>query len=265
MTTHSSFSLLFIDEQREYFEKVTELIEETYLKNGNKSVILITHSMGSPMMLFMLNHKDQAWKDKYIRAQVSLAGVWAGTVRAMKVGSVGDNLGSAWVNSKYLKIEQRTNPSLHWLMPNLKYWPDDTVFVQSPQINITKRNFEDFYKYMNVTNGLEMWKDTRNLIKDLKAPGVEVHCLYGSGLETTENLIFNKFPKGSWVRKTGDGDGTVNLRSLEACKDWPTQQRQPVTFKNFHRIGHIEILKHHSVVGHVQEVVRRILEDSFQD
>lgn len=266
MTGLSYFpSYFFIDEQGEYFDKVTKLIEDTYLRNGNKSVIIISHSMGSTMMLYMLNHKDQAWKDKYIRAQISLAGVWAGTVRAMKVNAVGDDLGSQYINRQYLKIEQRTNPSLHWLMPNLDYWPDDTVFVQSPTVNVTKKNFEDFYTFMNLTDGLNMWKDTRNLIKDLKAPGVEIHCLYGSGMETTEKLIFNDFPHGSWVRKTGDGDGTVNLRSLEACKGWPTKQRQPVFFKKFFRINHLEMLKEQSVIGHVQEVVRRILEESLQD
>ena len=85
------------NEQGDYFKKVKALIEDTFAQNGNKPVILLTHSMGSTMMLYFLNHQSKVWKDKYIRAQVSLAGVWAGTVQAMKVFAVGDNLGSPLV------------------------------------------------------------------------------------------------------------------------------------------------------------------------
>merc|ERR1719308_274573 len=47
------------NEHGEYFDNVKELIETTYKDNGNNSVILLTHSMGSPMMLFFLNHQSQ--------------------------------------------------------------------------------------------------------------------------------------------------------------------------------------------------------------
>lgn len=74
-----NFIWSFTDEQKDYFDNVVKLIESTYESNGGKSVILVTHSMGSTMMLYMLNHKPQDWKDKYIRAQISMAGVWAGS------------------------------------------------------------------------------------------------------------------------------------------------------------------------------------------
>ena len=69
----------FTDEQSDYFDNVVNLIEDTYEINGGKSVILVSHSMGSTMMLYMLNHKPQDWKNKYIRAHISMAGVWAGS------------------------------------------------------------------------------------------------------------------------------------------------------------------------------------------
>ena len=69
----------FTDEQKDYFDDVVKLIESTYKSNGEKSVILVSHSMGSTMMLYMLNHQPQDWKDKYIRAHISMAGVWAGS------------------------------------------------------------------------------------------------------------------------------------------------------------------------------------------
>ena len=41
----------------EYFVEVKKLIEETYLSNDNATVIILTHSMGSPMMLYFLNNQ----------------------------------------------------------------------------------------------------------------------------------------------------------------------------------------------------------------
>lgn len=73
-----------VDEQQEFFSNFKELIEDTYKKTGMK-VTLITHSMGSPMTLYFLNRQTQAWKDRYIQSWVSLAGCWAGTVKALKV------------------------------------------------------------------------------------------------------------------------------------------------------------------------------------
>ena len=252
------------NEQQEYFKKVVTLIEETYAQNGDKSVILLTHSMGSTMMLYLLNHKSQAWKDKYIRAQVSISGVWAGTVQAMKVFAVGDNLGSPIINSKSFMVEQRTNPSLNWLMPNLKYWSDDNL-VEAQNINITKKNFEEFYKLLKSDHGLGLWHDTKDLIKDLKAPKVEVFCIYSHGLDTVEKLGYYQFPDSSLVKIYGDGDNTVNLKSLEACKSWRDKQKQPVHTKSFYRLDHLGILYNDQVVKHVQNTVKKLLYESWKE
>ena len=57
----------FPDEQGDYFERVTWLIEETYELNNNKKVVIMAHSMGGLMMLHLLQSKTQEWKNKYIR------------------------------------------------------------------------------------------------------------------------------------------------------------------------------------------------------
>lgn len=83
------FLFNLIDEHGDFFKQLKALVEDTYKKNGNKRVIFVCHSMGSPMTLYFLNGQTQAWKDKYVKAFVTLAGVWGGTVRALKVYAVG--------------------------------------------------------------------------------------------------------------------------------------------------------------------------------
>ena len=68
--------------------------------------------------------------------------------------------------------------SLNWLMPNLDVWSSNENFIEAENINITKDNFEEFYKLLNSSDGLELWKNTKNLIKELTPPGVELYCIY---------------------------------------------------------------------------------------
>ena len=71
-----------------------------------------------------------------------------------------------------------------------------------------------------------------------------MHCLYGSGMETAERLIFSKgTPDGKATLIMGDGDGTVNERSLAACQIWQTTQKQPIYSRAFPKRDHMAVLK----------------------
>lgn len=45
--------------------------------------------MGAPMCLIFLQRQTQKWKDKYLSSLITLAGVWGGSVKALKVFAVG--------------------------------------------------------------------------------------------------------------------------------------------------------------------------------
>ncbi len=49
----------------------------------------------------------------------------------------------------------------------------------------------------------------------------------------------------------GDGDGTVNIRSLRVCAQWRTLQRQPVYHREFHQAEHMQILHNSDVVDYI--------------
>lgn len=65
------------------------MTEETYKQNNNTSIIFIAHSMGGPMLQVFFQKMSQEWKDKHVRAVISLCGAWAGSVKALKVYVVG--------------------------------------------------------------------------------------------------------------------------------------------------------------------------------
>ena len=63
------------NELGEYYANLTKLVEDSYYANNGTRVILIAHSMGNPIALFWLNRiVSPAWKSKFIRSFVSLAG-----------------------------------------------------------------------------------------------------------------------------------------------------------------------------------------------
>lgn len=247
------------NEQEEWFKTFKKLVMSAYTSNDNQRVILVTHSMGSPMMLYFLSHYvDQAWKDKYIRCQISLSGVLGGTVRAVKVFALGDNLGSYLVQAMHFRTEQRASPSLAWLMPSSDLWDENEVLIQAQNINITLKNFKQFYDLQGASDGYNMWQDTKHLLKGIPAPQIEFYCWHGINVPTTEKLVYYKFPSSTPVIKKGDGDGTVNLRSMKACLNWRTQQTQPVHYRTFKGIDHGNMIKADAPVSGVASLIAEI-------
>ena len=117
-----------------------------------------------------------------------------------------------------------------------------------------------FYQLLGDQDGLDMWKDTRDLLKGIPAPQVEVYCWHGINVPTTEKLIYSSFPN-PWFGpkiKRGNGDGTVNLRSMQACLKWRKEQAKPVHYRSFDDTDHAEMITDDEPVKGVVEVIREI-------
>lgn len=66
---------------------------------------------------------------------------------------------------------------------------------------------------------------------------------FGTGVDTAERLVYSKStPLGKATIIMGDGDGTVNVRSLAACSKWTKEQSQPVYVQAFPKRDHMAVL-----------------------
>lgn len=135
-------------ENEEFFVKLKALVEETYLMNNKAPVTLLAHSMGGPMSLVFLQRQTQKWKDQYIHSMITLSGAWGGSVKAVKVFAIGDDLGAYLLRGSVLKEEQITSPSLGWLLPSKLFWKDDEVLVITDKMNYTMGDLQQFLMYV---------------------------------------------------------------------------------------------------------------------
>ncbi|XP_014215443.1 group XV phospholipase A2-like [Copidosoma floridanum] len=245
------------NENEEYFILLKALIEETYTNNNNSAVTLIAHSMGGPMSLLFLQRQTQLWKNKYISSLITLAGAWGGSVKALKVFAIGDDLGALLLRGKILKDQQITSPSLGWLLPSKLFWKNDEVLVETQLKNYTFADMREYLIDINVPNAWEFRKDNEKYQLDFRAPGVELHCLHGEKVQTVEKLLYKAGVAidGSPELVPGDGDGTVNQRSLEGCTHWKGQQKQKIYHQPFPGVDHMKILSDAGVIDYVRKVL----------
>lgn len=74
-------------------------------------------------------------------------------------------------------------------------------------------------------------------------------------------LTYTKFPSGAPVLQKGDGDGTVNLRSLLACTQWEKRQSQPFRHHVFPNVDHLQILRDDAIAEYVEGIVESLVKE----
>uniref|UniRef100_A0A0N5A8Y2 Group XV phospholipase A2 n=1 Tax=Syphacia muris TaxID=451379 RepID=A0A0N5A8Y2_9BILA len=213
------------NEHMEYFDKLKATIEELYRNNGNKRVVVIGHSMGNPFMLYFYHkHVTQIWKDKFIEAHVSIAGAWGGAMQIIRLFASGYNMNHYRIilPPSRLREMQRSFTSSAFLFPSYNVWNNTEIIGRTIAKNYTLQNVQEFFNDINYADGYYQYLQTGFLLENLEPPRVRVYCIYGYGIDTPEAFFWKKgyFPDYQPTTTYGDGDGTVNRRSLEACAKW---------------------------------------------
>lgn len=226
----------------QYIQDLKHLIETT-AQASKQRVNLVSHSMGCLQTLYLLQHQTQAWKDKFIEKWIPLAGPFGGAVKELRLHASGDNEGLP-VNSLSIREEQRSYETNFWLGP-VPSWFGNRVLVSTPTRNYTAMDLDAFFDDISFPAGKKLRKRIENLTSQALAPGVDVVCMYSTGVPTPEQFKYdnNGFDKQPAV-VVGDGDGTVNALSLQLCDRWAQggSQTRSARVTRFSNITHSDML-----------------------
>lgn len=158
-----------------------------------------------------------------------------------------------------IRDQQRTSTSNAMMLPNPELWAPDEVLVKTSERVYTVNDYDDFFHDIGFPLGIKMRKLVKNLIFPLTAhaPNVPLHCLYGTDVHTPASYIFGKgeFPDQQPEVIYGDGDGTVNRRSLEACGTWSQRQDYSVALKGYPSVNHNGVLGDTNVHNYIKAVL----------
>lgn len=244
----------------DYFENLHLLIEKTYYDNGNQSIMLISHSMGAPYSLYFLKRQTQEWKDKFIRAWITISGVFGGSVKAVLAYISGDSFGIPYFLDSPIKLRefQRSFSSLSFILPNSNFWNDNEVIVKTNDRSYTVKDYDTLFEDINYPIAQKILKLVPEVWSN-EPPGVKIYCFYGNLVETPEVLYYKSgFAKDNYPNiYYGDGDGTVNLKSLEGCKLWQGKQKQQIIHRLFPMGEHNGILQNPHLIRSVIEALEQ--------
>lgn len=235
----------------DYYVKLQTLVEETYTINGNKSAIMVSHSFGSPITLnFLANKVTEEWKKKYIKHWVSLSGIYGGAKMEFEVLLSGflEGLPEVVVDRLKVRTQQRTELVNTFLLPTDAAFNPDQVVVETPKRTYNLKQMDQLFVDAGIPEIVPMHKhilSSKSLLT--KPPNVPMSCIYGVSSDSTPNRFIygeNDFPDNSPKVVLGEGDGTVNLESLQLCAVFKGQQQENVT------VHEIVGADHNGVIGH---------------
>ena len=262
-------------QRRGYYNNLKSLIETMYSENGNRKVTIAAHSMGAPITLHFLTQSGvvtQAWKDRYIGNFIPIAGAWSGGNTALQFqisGLSAVNRGPGDMLNLFFRLQDfvtdpftpilRSFQSIHFLLPRPSVW-GNTVLVSTPTRTYTASDYQQLFSDIGFTDGFAMYQGIENINKNFPSPNVPTHCFYGVGVNTPLSFRYKQsFPEGANNDPevtTGDGDGTVNLRSSEVCLRWANNNGGR-SFKSmtFRGAEHMAIVNNEDVLREIGSIV----------
>ncbi|EYC31726.1 hypothetical protein Y032_0003g1202 [Ancylostoma ceylanicum] len=251
------------EELGEYYLRLRKLIEKAYIDALNNRVVVIGHSLGNIIALHLFTRiVDQAWKDKYIKAFVTIGAPWAGSMKALKGYTSGHNFEAPnfFLPPMKLRPGQRTYTSLASLFPTRMAWKDDEVLATVGSTNYTLADMPQFFTRLEYEMAWKQVQRLGTLDKTLPAPGVRVYCIFGVGLPTTSRLIWtNKSFPHEQPKEIRDrtGDGTVEERSADLCRHWNPGNNagKKVTLHRIRGANHMHTIHHPTTVEIIRQVV----------
>ncbi|WOK95599.1 hypothetical protein Cni_G04306 [Canna indica] len=244
----------------QYLEDLKELIEKASKMNGDKPVIILTHSLGGLLTLHLLNRNLPQWRQKFIKRFIALSAPWGGIVMEMLIFTCGDTMGMPSVNPLIIREQFRRTESNLWLLPFPSVFGDRPLAITKDR-NYSAANMAEFLQAIGFEEGAKPYESrVLPLLEEMALPGVPVTCIAGVRVRTPETLVYNgggKFDEAPEL-VYGDGDGLVNLESLLALESqWSNSPEQELKVIKIPNATHSGILMEEFAV---REVIKEVLD-----
>ena len=244
-------------ERRGYYKNVKDLIEEMYEDNNRQSVTLVCASLGCPTSHYFLTRLsdrlgiDQAWKDKYIHAYVTVVGAWDGGVTGLEAlisgpSAILDKIVIGQFVEESVALILQSMESMYTLIPKESIW-GDAVLVETPHKSYTAKEYKSLFNDLGIPDSYEKFKAVLDMNPDFPAPNVPTVCIYGLGVDTPKRLVYEKdfngkLPTGETpIMIMGDGDELVNAENAHICRSWESMKpRYNFRYKECKGVKHVE-------------------------
>jgi len=207
------------NELEDFYQHFTTMIETTRATT-NGPVVVIAHSYGGLVTNYFLQSQSTQWKQENVEALITLGSPFGGSTLTLQALTTGQTPQTGTTGADMFKRLTRSFPSSYMLMPSANVYPDDVLIV-SPSQTYTLQNIKDYLTNQVGADSVAMRELANDMMtKASAAPGVKTYCLYGDQTPTMSSVVF---PTDEFVAANAEfqynnfGDGTVGVRSLQAC------------------------------------------------
>ena len=197
-----------------YFKSLKEVIIETYLKQGGRKLMVVSHSLGGIIFKwFLTEYVDEAFIEKYIDTLVIVNSPFGGTPNAVKACTIGDFY-VPFMYPLFKDIVHRVS-GIIMSLPNPLCYKESDTFVHMEDTNETI-GMSDFYKNEGIS--FRVWKDLYRPYLDTICKPIQVRTKIVLSTENqTAKRFYTKNIESAPYKIDYDmnGDGLIPEKSLQ--------------------------------------------------
>ncbi|KAF8779170.1 hypothetical protein HU200_002846 [Digitaria exilis] len=193
------------------------LVERASETNGDKPVILVSHSFGAFYATQFIDRSPLPWRTRYLKHFVMLCAGGSGSPGIMQV--LASTMGSS-TPTRLAMFGDRSFESTLSTFPSPEVY-GDTHLVVTRAKNYTAENIPEFLAAVGFSDE-EVERYRRRampLTLSFKAPIVPMTSINGVGVPTVDKIVYWD---GNFTEKpqvvNGDGDGAINLKTVQALE-----------------------------------------------
>ncbi|GJN03343.1 hypothetical protein PR202_ga20778 [Eleusine coracana subsp. coracana] len=205
----------------EFSSRLKLLIKVTSRRNGNKPVILVTHSIGGLFSMEFLDRTPLSWRRRFIKHLVMLClGVGGSPLNMWPLASKTLAANPSSLQASVLTYGNRSFASMFSLLPSPNVY-GNTPLVITRDRSYSAQDMADYLAAAGFSENVVARYRTRALpvTLGLRAPLVPMTSINGIGVPTVDKLVFwdGNFC-GMPQLVNGDGDGQINVQTVLALQ-----------------------------------------------